>query len=369
MARRGTGEVAEKLLSILSNQSETRGGFSVQDIATKSEINWETTKRYLEMFCKLNVIIELKDGDKVLYQKVGQDEKDTLFGIPLSQNNRITIQKIYATIRLLWKEKHDIPIYKTLLQKVAVDVVETRFPQIPSGWYLYGKLLPLASDSEDGTPFDNDEDIEATRKALETYSSCTNTHEIRLLQYRRKEQNLYIVKEQLATLLSGSLTKDITLFQSINEFAMQVEKTENNEKTKAIAEAFAASILSICRNSDEKQLFSARPAIIDVFNRVWELIATCEYHESMKQFYDEEILDYYMSSDIVDKEELSLEALESLEPFEPKLNLKDNEQMRKLKALQGAGKDLSPEEKKKREKNLENMAASDLFRAHGIDQS
>lgn len=369
MARRGTGEVAEKLLKILSDQPETKGGLSIRDISNGSGVNWETTKRYIEMFCKLNVVIELKDGEKVLYRKVGQDEKDTLFGIPLSQENRTTIQKIYSTIRLLWKEKHDSQIYKTRLQKVAVEVVETRFKEIPRGWYLYGELLPLTIDSNEVTPFDHDEDIEAVRKALEMYSSCENTHEIRLHQYQSKGKKLYIKKEELATLLSNSLNRDLKLFQIINEFAISVEKTENNEKTKAITEAFTTSLLSICRNSDEKDLHLAKPAINDVFNRVWELIATCEYHESMKQFYDAELLNYYMSSDILDKEELALESLESLEQFEPKVYIPDNEQTRKLKALQGTGKDLSQEEKKKREKKLENMSSSDLLRAYGLDQS
>lgn len=368
MARRGTGEVAEKLLTVLSNQPETKGGLSIQEISTKSGINWETTKRYLDMFYKLNIIIELKESDKILYRKVGQDEKDTLFGIPLNQNNRVIIQRIYSTIRLLWSETHKSQIYKTRLQKVAVDVVEKYYPQIPRGWYLYGELLPLAPDTGGEGPFDQAEEIARIREVFDEYTPFNNTHEIRMYQYERKEKKLYIVKEKLATLLSGSFTRDLALFQTINEFAANVENSDSNEKTKAIAESFTASLLSIIRNADMEHLEKAKPTIIDVFNRVWELIATCEYHESMKKYYDAELLDYYMSNDILDKEELSLEALESLEQFEPKIIIPDNEQTRKLKALRGSAKEISPEEKKKREKKLKEMGSSELFRTYGIDQ-
>ena len=144
MAKRGTGEVAGKVLETLSAKMGEKP--TVQDIALASGVNWETTRKYLEMFCRLGIALEIKSDDgKAYYGKVGAWERDTLFGIPLSTEQKGIVLRIYSTIQKLWAETASSQISRTRLQKVAVEVVEARYGNIPRGWYLYGELLPLTS--------------------------------------------------------------------------------------------------------------------------------------------------------------------------------------------------------------------------------
>ena len=347
MAKRGTGEVAGKLLGALTGKMGEKP--TVQDIALAAGVNWETTRKYLGMFCRLGIVLEMKGDDgKIYYEKVGAGERGTLFGIPLSSEQKVTILRIYSTIQKVWAETPGIAISKTRLQKVAVEVVEARYGGIPRGWYLYGELLPLALYSDAAPILEAEEDVAAVRKALAEYSGCESTREIMAHQYKLKGKRLYIAKERLDGLLLNLADREsrMEIYRFLNEFAACVEKGESNERTKAIVEEFAGSALSIFRNCDDKRIEEAQMALLDSFGSVWGLVAACEYYESMMEFYDTEILDYYMCGFISDKERLALESLESLDGFVPAAAIPDNEQMRKLKALQGKGKALTQVERK-----------------------
>ena len=99
--KRGSGEVAEKILNVLSTDKK----YSIQEISKDSGVNWESTKRYVDVFVKTGLMKDFEEDGKVVYQKIHSLDKGTLYGIPVSDEDKKTSERIYATIQKIWKEK------------------------------------------------------------------------------------------------------------------------------------------------------------------------------------------------------------------------------------------------------------------------
>lgn len=363
MGKRGSGEVAEAILDTVS--AHPNEYLSVQDISKAAGVSWESTKRYLELFTRLNILRgtqESGETGKTMYQKIHPLEPDTLFSIPLSEEHKITIRKIYATIQSLWGSISDRPLTKTLVQKIAVDVAGKQYPDIPRGWYLYGEvlLLPFELGQQYAPALESQEDVACVRTICLEYSACCNSsYQIRKHQYEKKNNALYLIKDTLYywlayTDFSADLNKN-KIRQALNQFAVSCKRKESNSAILAIVDDFCATTLSIFRNASDSLLDKARPLMLESFGAVWQLVATYELYDSLSalKFYDKNLLADYLFEKIKAQQEVSIEALEGLHEINPKPEFPDDEITRKLRALMGSAKELSPEEKKKR---LEEMA-------------
>jgi hypothetical protein len=307
MGKRGCGVVAENILAVLSTRK-----LSIQDVSKEAKVSWESAKRHLELFARLSIAREYTEGGKKLYQKMRSTELDTLFSIPLSQEKKDTIKRIFATIEMAWKSPK--PLSKTIMQKIAVDVVENIFPDVPRAWYLYGKilLLPYNPDEKYNNPFTDERTIRIVQDICKNYASFTGTAQARRYQYQKNP--LYLSKENLSYFLNCADINDIQVKTKIrrylNEFAFSWERKENNSEILALMEDFCSTALSIFRN--KKNINEAREAIISGFEAIWNLIATYEFFDSLTQFYDKELLNDFLSERIKVLKETALEALEEL---------------------------------------------------------
>jgi len=62
----------------------------------------------------------------------------------------------------------------------------------------------------------------------------------------------------------------------------------------ALVEDYCSQVLALLRHGTTKQIMEARPAILDSFNAVWNLVATNEFYNSLTRYYDRELLrDYF----------------------------------------------------------------------------
>src|SRR3989338_3190285 len=108
MVKRGAGEIAKKILDVFADSLGEKWG--IQDVAKKADVSWDSTKRHLETFSKLCILRETMEEGKPVYQKIRHTELDTLFSIPLSEEYKITIRKIYATIKKVWNDSIKKPL-------------------------------------------------------------------------------------------------------------------------------------------------------------------------------------------------------------------------------------------------------------------
>src|SRR3989344_9569057 len=356
MPKRPAREVLEDIREVLIREPKS---WSIQDMAKVAVCSWESAERYLELFTRLGMVRKT-EGNKPAYQIAQPWKSDTLFRIPISEQQRDKIRQIYATIRNVWPSvsKHDLS--KTLVQKIAVEVAKCM--NIPAPWYLYGRVL-LLPEKEESSPMLKDQvEIEVVKKACEEYKECSSTYQVRKRQYEREKNKLYEIKEQLYNeLVYGNQNKNI-IRRLLNEFAVAPDRTEENAMALAIVEDFCASTLGLFRNLDDEKLKKAGPAIVEAFHAVWQLVAMHEFFQSLVGFYDKEIMHDFLDERLRTLEATAMEVLDNLEEFEPPVEIHST-----LKAIMGSAKELSPEEKKAREEELKKMSPSELARKFGLD--
>jgi hypothetical protein len=366
--------LTEKILDTLSTDPTKK--WSIQDISKESEVNWESTKRHLDLLKKLNSIVEIIEEGKLYYQKIGRVESDTLFSIPISDESRKLIEAIYKTIKETCTEC-GIPLSKTLVQKIAVDFVDERYKEIPRGWYLYGEMLLLPfrpeKDYEDNK-LNKEEKGRLKEICMDYKPYALKSRMIRKRQYEKRDKKLYLTKEELSMALPYSDLSDNykknNLRKLLNDFLTYCERREGNGMILAIVEDFCSQTLSLLRHGDDKKIKDAQPVLAATFTNVWNLVGTFELYDSLRtKFYDKELLDEYMGEKIRDLEDTSVESLDDLNEFKPELNLPEDELTKRLRELVGSGKELTPEEKKKRQKELETMTLSDFVRVYGLDKT
>ena len=355
MVRRGSGLVAEKILNVLSSNPHQKR--TIQEISKESEVSWDSTKRYLDLFVNLKIVRVFPEDNK--YQKMRSLENDILFSIPLSEEHKSIIKKIYGAIKNIWKDIYnDKPLTKTLVQKIAVDVVEEKYPDIPRGWYLYGEilLLPFEADNNYEDGLENKEDVTYIQEICTEYSSCDKSYQIRKHQYEKKKKELYLVKEKLYNQLAFLDYKENTnknkIRESLNNFIFKIGRKEFNADILAIVEDFCGTVLGMFRHLDADKLDVTKPVVLETFSSIWQLVATYELYDSLTKFYDKQLLQDYLFEKIKVLKENAIESLEELYEQEPKYVIPDDEIGKKLKSLMGSAKELTPEEQKEREIEL-----------------
>lgn len=372
MGRRSSSEVAEKILDVLS--SNQGRNLSIQEISKEAGVTWDSTKRHIELFTRVGILRESSFDGKTVYQKIRPFEPDTLFSIPLSEEDKETIRKIYATINSVWKSINNKPMTKTLAQKIAVDVVEKKYNTIPRGWYLYGELLllPFELNKNYGNALSKKEDIDCVKEVCKEYLEyCDRSYKIRQHQYKKRNKQLYLIKDMLYFQLSFLDFKDISkknqIRETINKFAVLCERKESNSTILAIVDDFCSGTLSIFRNADDIMIEKSRLAILESFNSVWHLIATYEFYDSLGRFYDKELLKDYFLEKIKALEDIAIESLEAIHEFESYVKIRDKETGIKLKTLMGSENELNREQKEQREKKLQTLSQLDILREFGLD--
>lgn len=355
-ARRASGEVAEKILNALSTDKK----YSIQDISKDSDVNWESTKRYIDVFVKTGLMKEFEEDGKIVYQKIHSLDKDTMYGIPVSDENKDVSRRIYATIQKIWKEKYpDKKLSKTVMQKIASDTVENiaKFKQVPKGWYLYGEMLLVPADptKDYDYPFKEKDVVIEIERICDIYFKFSNTSEVRSYQYESRKKEMYQIKERLHNLL-GQDFKDIEIRNKIrhnlNELAFSWGSKEKNSRALDILEDYCSTTIYLLRNLSADELDKIKFTINQVFECVWNLVGTYELYESLKQYYDKDVLGDFLDSKIEVLEEMAVESLEDLHEKmvfeEPK-----TEAEKKIHELIGKGKKSSSEAKSKWDKEVE----------------
>ncbi len=368
MRRRGSGEIAEKILDVFSKFPEKK--LSIQDLSKEASVNWDSTKRYLDFFISIGTVKKITDSEKEFYQQIRKIRSDTLFSIPLSEDQRKIITSIYASIKKIWPTITDSKLNRTTIQKIGVDVVEDRFPndKIPIAWYLFGEmfLLPYQDGAEYEEQISDDETIACIRKISKEYSEFVSTSQIRKHQYEKKKKKTYLLKEEIQDII---LQKNIgenknKLRELLNAFIVSIERTKNNSRCLAIVDDYCSTTLSILRKGDSLQLAKAKPVIIQGFDATWKLIAIHELFESLKKYYDPEILLEYLEDKMLELEFIAIETIEALAEFDEALEVSPSDS---LKSLRGSAKELTAEEKKKREEEIKSADKSNVFRKFGLD--
>lgn len=191
-------EIRLEILNQLKNGPKT-----IAEIGENIGSNWLTTEKFL---------VELKDEGKILEivsttkMRIFRRTDDLAFyGIPFSEKIRNSSASLLFTIADKWKkDTGEIPA-RTLLQKVAVELIEGsegKLGEIPILRFHYGQTLAVRYDesySIEQKPFSlTTEQLNFLSSLIKKYQGKSLRH-AKLNQYKKKGMEFYLEKEENVT--------------------------------------------------------------------------------------------------------------------------------------------------------------------------
>ncbi len=288
----------KKILSCLKQDE-----LSISDISTREEINWETTRRNLEILKGLGIIAEKEaDGKRIFFIKDPsfiEGNPDTLLGLSLTEEQRETANSLFNKIKRTWYKHSTKPLKKTFLQKIAVKLIKDNdIKNIPYGWYLFGMMSVLQCDPSLEIEVKNDYlkdkyDAQIDKTVIE-YQKFDTTKDLLIFQYQAEQNDLYLTRLKLCSdFLSPIAESDLPMIKKrLVDFALCLKKSEDNIKVIELANAFISITIQLINKLNINELEDIRPNIINTFEALWECIATYNLYHSLleNKFYTKEEL-------------------------------------------------------------------------------
>lgn len=369
MGRRSSRELVQQIGEALEARPK-----SIQEIADEIGADWKAVERYLDSLAAAGIADEEQSGRSRLFSLANpQRDRDTYFGLPLTDEQREASHSLFARIENVWQERTgDLPS-RTQVQKVAVDVLKHHDLNIPHGWYLYGSITTCVY--EPGNTYTDsgslgDEVEESVDDSVDRYAEYDSFDEIRLKQYRDEEKHLYLAKESILALLTSykQLQRSVQdLEEALERFLSHLPPIDDPQTEEVITD-FAATVPQLIREADETEAVQRHcMAITDVFHTLWDLIALYQLYDDLQDYYDEEELDARLGWEKDERRDESIEAVSTLvDRLQPRKE-PDNPMFQQIKHLQGAAEELSEKEQAARKEGLDGMNSSDLFRKLDIE--
>ena len=359
MGRKSSREMVGKIVSFL-NEAETP--VSITEISEEIGSDRKAVKSYLDELVKTGLVKTEKDGRKKIYYISSYENRDTYFNLPLDKRQKEMLETVFGTIKEKYEEKTNKPISKAKAQKVAVGALKHcgLDLDLPYGSYKYGSITmmsftPTNIYSKNTETFPGWEEMErCIEEKIEEYTG-KSFKEVRRQQYEKENMELYISKEKIQDMLSGEVEKD-KLQRELYRF---LSNTPNMDKEAGEYITDFVSMAPKLVNTKE-----GRSTTLKAFSEIWEMVAIYRLYSDLEKYYSEKMLDTRLRGKI---DEAKMEAEEALTEMADEVEYAEPDE--EFKDLQGSGRKLSEEEKKEREKELEDMDSSDLAGKFGIDTS
>lgn len=362
MAHKTKKQIVQRILQLIESQPRT-----INELAESVGSNWDTVYKALTMLKSIGLVQEVEESSKRMFKKKEGTSiirrPDTLFGVPISKECENLCYSLFIKVKEKWTQKTKNPPNKTQMQKVVAEIADNiKMPvEIPRGWYLFGQVCVLEYDpnKEYETEFKGNipKLNEELDKAVEIYSKYSNTLGVLFEQYQRKNKTLYLARLKLSQVLDCRIEqKDKPVISSLlYSLVMNFPEKEDNKDVTSVLNSYVSIINQILMEKDEKSLEDLHMLIEDSFISLWELMATYNLFNDLvsgNYGYEYNTLKDYFNPRVETLMALCKEYLEELNgTLLPKHIDKDS----KLFKLMGSMKELSTEEKKKREKELERI--------------
>lgn len=306
-------EIAEAIINALEE-----GPLSIQQISEKINSNWSTVSEILNKLRRLGKIKEIVSTSKIkIYQLI---RRDTYYGIPIGKKEKKFCRYLFFNIIEQFKKICGRLPNKTEAAKIATPIIDSFKPNLPTAWYLYGKIpLMILSPSQDYqidfSPPNHEEIIkeiitEIKKQRLETKS----TREIRKAQYRRYGKIIYDIKEKIIDLLFRQKFNNEKLLDKFDEFLLHCPTKDDASRIFYLIDELTVSVhkLALVAKLDKfrKEIFSA-------FDSVWKAVALYFLFDSITEYpkYSnrKEMMKLYFEKPFETKIATAEEALSNLE--------------------------------------------------------
>lgn len=381
MPKNATPEVIEKVKRALDETPRT-----INEIAERADTDWATTQRWLEILRSLGYVQEKKEGLRSLFFAQNFLSQKTLFDIPIGADDANIIRYIYATTRNLWKEKTGEYPSKSHVQKVLAHVNKEMKLSLPIGWYLYGEVCILPYDNELQyvyTDFENKKEVKmAIEQAVGELAPLKSTRKLRSYIYEKNHNDLYIYKEKVSYMRYGTLSPES--LESLIHLLLEMipHLPQNNRETAQLFTDYIGTLMDVkkCIIADTKMDTSKSmkiwSLIFDSFDILWSTVAIASFRNSLLKTgkFSTELLENRFKSRLseqLDSLIMLVQQLGDIADIEKLYHVdvdKLTDDQKKLRALMGSARELTPEEKKEMDRKWNDpLERSKILREFGFD--
>lgn len=277
-------EIIRKILYSLEEKP-----LSIQEISKKVGSNWSTTNEILEELKKDRKVREIVSTEKIRLFKLARD--DTYLDIPISNKGKQIGFYLFNKIKKEWVKKMGKPPMNTDVLKVAVDVLEKTnlSRELPTVWYLFGKIPILKYSPEVDYPISDIEDSGRIDKevsvSVKAFSTKRTVYERMLQQYETYNNELYKSKEKIRDMLNKNLDNEKILKELENEIAKFYFCIPTKDDASGIAMIVHEFIILLEKMIlSLKKLDRFKKEITDAFASIWELVAIYMFFDSLGSY-------------------------------------------------------------------------------------
>ncbi len=333
---------------------------SIKEISEGTDTDRKSVRKYLNELVETGLLEMEKQGRKKLYYIQDYRTSNTYFNLPLDEEQRKKVETVFGYIQEQYMEKNDEKVSKAKAQKILVGAMkesDSRF--IPFGRYRYGLISVASFESGKNYHFEREsipeweEFREIVDRKIEKYSGLS-FNEVLEEQYRNWDMDLHLSKQRLIHIILDTSCEKEEFIKELYNFVYN--SPEMDDEAEDILMDFVSVAPKLKPNTEKKSI------LLDCFKEVWNMISVYVLQEDLGEFYSDKLLDTRLRGRKENAKEDAEEVLTML--FD---EVEYQEPDKKFKKHQGAGKELSEEEKKEREKELEEMDGSEMAGKLGLD--
>lgn len=258
MERNSPSEIISSILNSL-----TKGEQTLTQLSNATKINRITVSQYISAFEK-GGIVEVKTDGRERWVSL-KNPVDTYFGLPIREEEKELMKKIYSVIKRYCKEIYNEEPKKTHVYKIIYDVMKERKLNLPVGWYQHGpcSVLIYSGNEESELKLDYESLIKEKVKQYCKLSPIDLQKEI----YIKYNSKLYNIKEDIK---SGKEIDPLELLKVVPK------------ETLDLVTDFARATLLLGWEKTRSIFFSS----------LWKYISLVNFKISLKYYYGDEIEEY-----------------------------------------------------------------------------
>src|SRR3989344_3509174 len=312
--RKTPEQIKQRILEELDKQQKP---LSVQDISKEIGSNWLTIKDYIQELQQERKVKEIVLGDKKVFRLV---REDTYLDIPITKDEKEKFYFLFDNARRLFKEFGKEPT-KTDINKSIIKAIDKFNLEVPTVWYLYGKMALLKYELEKDyftphAPKNYKEIVNFLQETINQISKKKNSKEVREDQYICYGKTLYQIKEEIYQfILKEDINKNKEKLKEL--FSSFLVCLPSQDDFNEINELVSKFIMIIRKMTYLENLNLSKKQVIESFDAIWKMIAMYMFYNSLTEYSrfknKEEIKSLYFEDALNNKISIAQEMISDLE--------------------------------------------------------
>jgi len=297
---KGEKKTTSELLKLII-KSVSEGEKSILEIANDIESNWETVKTYLVALTDAGILSEEDKGNKRVFIFKNNRNNKTYFNLPLTSEQEKLAKGLFFRINEKWNQLRNTPITQLQAQKILVKIIKSHNLNIPVGRYIYGEISICSYCNTDLENFPIGQDIITELDTItEEVAKDKFAYETKQKHYLDLNET-YQNKEQILGILY-SKTFDKNDVPKIQKLFLKIHINENqiivDNEVQDILQAYSDLLFDINTCYDKELFEDNKRAFIQLFEKVWKLIAMFIFKNDLGKYYSQNTLDVKFVYDI-----------------------------------------------------------------------